>query len=50
MIVVEGVHFCMRMRGVREEESIVQTLGVRGAFEEESVKVEVLNRLGLSRR
>jgi len=50
MIVVEGVHFCMRMRGVREEESVVQTLGVRGAFEEESVKVEVLNRLGLSRR
>jgi GTP cyclohydrolase I len=50
MIIVEGVHFCMRMRGVREEESAVQTLGVRGAFEEETVKMEVLSRLGLSRR
>jgi len=50
MIVVEGVHFCMRMRGVREKESVAQTLGVRGAFEEEAVKMEVLSRLGLSRR
>ena len=49
MIVVEGVHFCMRMRGVKEQESIVQTLGVRGIFEDQSVKMEVLSRLGLSR-
>jgi len=50
MVVVEGIHFCMRMRGVREEESVVQTLGVRGAFEGESVKMEVLSRLRISRR
>jgi GTP cyclohydrolase I len=50
MIVVEGVHFCMRMRGVREEESVVQTLGVRGFFEDQSVKMEVLSRLKLSKR
>jgi len=49
MIVVEAVHFCMRMRGVEEQESIVQTLGVRGIFEDQSVKMEVLSRLGLSR-
>jgi len=49
MIVVEGVHFCMRMRGVKEQESTVQTLGVRGIFEDQSVKMEVLSRLGLSR-
>jgi len=49
MIVVEGAHFCMRMRGVKEQESIMQTLGVRGIFEDQSVKMEVLSRLGLNR-
>jgi GTP cyclohydrolase I len=50
MIVVEGEHFCMKMRGVKERESIVQTLGVKGLFEDQSVKMEVLSRLELNKR
>jgi GTP cyclohydrolase I len=50
MIVVEGIHFCMRMRGVGEQESTVQTLGIRGLFERQKVKMEVLSRLSLGRR
>jgi GTP cyclohydrolase I len=50
MIVVEGIHFCMRMRGVEEQESLAQTFGVRGLFQDYTVKMEVLNRIGLSRR
>lgn len=47
MIVVKGVHFCMRMRGVKEENAVMQTMAISGVFEEEKVKVEVLHRLNL---
>ena len=47
MIVVKGVHFCMKMRGVKEGTAVMQTMAVSGLFRDESVKIEVLHRLKL---
>lgn len=49
MVIVEGEHLCMKMRGVEEPDSTIQTMAVSGAFEDQSVKIEVLNRLNIAR-
>lgn len=45
MIVVNGVHSCMKARGVKEVNASMQTIGVRGNFQDLSVKTEVLQSL-----
>lgn len=42
MVVVKGAHFCMRMRGVRQQESSVVTSAIRGGFEDMALRSEAL--------
>lgn len=49
MIMVVGVHYCIKMRGVKENSASVQTMAVSGVFEKQELKIEVLNRLNLGR-
>jgi len=41
-VYIEAQHFCMIMRGVKQENSIVRTTSLRGIFYEDSVKQEFL--------
>jgi GTP cyclohydrolase I len=47
MVVVEGRHFCMEMRGVAKPGTVTTTSAIRGAFEDERTRQEFL---GLARR
>ena len=47
MVVVEGRHFCMEMRGVAKPGTVTTTSAIRGAFEDERTRQEFL---GLVRR
>lgn len=49
MVVVEGEHFCMKMRGVQEPNSVVQTMAISGVFQDGATKMEVLHRLNVRR-
>ena len=42
MVMVEGEHLCMKMRGVRNNSSIM-TIAYRGIFEEKGIRENVLN-------
>jgi len=42
-VYMEAQHFCMIMRGVKQENSIVRTASLRGVFYEDSVKQEFVN-------
>jgi len=46
MVVIQAQHLCMKMRGVRETDSLMETLAIRGCFSEASVRQEFLSRLG----
>jgi GTP cyclohydrolase I len=35
-VVCEGVHFCMRSRGVKKQDASMVTSAIRGVFEESS--------------
>ena len=39
---VRGVHYCMKMRGARQQNSKVVTSAIRGAFEQPEVRAEFL--------
>ncbi len=45
MLIINGVHSCMKIRGVKEVNGSMQTIGVRGNFQDLSVKTEVLQSL-----
>ena len=47
MVVIEGRHFCMEMRGVAKPGTVTTTSAIRGAFEDERTRQEFL---GLVRR
>lgn len=50
IVVAEGIHLCMRMRGVQKQNSVMTTSAVRGVFlTEPGVREEFLKLLGLSR-
>mgnify|MGYP003524986200 CR=1 FL=1 len=36
MVVVEGIHLCMRMRGIQKQNSVMTTSAVKGIFSENS--------------
>ncbi len=42
MVVVKGVHFCMRMRGIKQQESNVVTSAIRGEFKDMALRSEAL--------
>jgi GTP cyclohydrolase I len=45
MVVIEAQHFCMKMRGVKESDSVMETLAIRGLFENASTRQEFLSRI-----
>ena len=42
IVIAEGVHLCMKMRGVRNNNSIM-TIAYRGVFEEKGIRENILN-------
>jgi GTP cyclohydrolase I len=46
MVVVEGQHDCMRIRGVRKASSIMVTSAIRGVFERPEVRQEFMGVIG----
>ena len=46
MVVVYGKHFCMIMRGVKQHDSSIVTLSIRGVFENLDVRLETLRLMG----
>ena len=42
MIVMEAAHDCMRIRGVKKQNSIMVTSAIRGVFEQQEVRSEFL--------
>jgi GTP cyclohydrolase I len=42
MVVVEGKHFCMMMRGVKQQNSSIITSAIRGRFNKLDVRLETL--------
>ena len=50
IVVVEGIHMCMRMRGVKKQNSVMVTSAVRGIFaKEETAKNEFFSLLKINR-
>jgi len=48
IVVMEGIHLCMRMRGVRQQNSIMKTSALKGIYREEERAVnEFLALVGL---
>jgi GTP cyclohydrolase I len=45
MVVLQARHFCMEMRGIAKSGAITTTSAIRGAFEEERTRQEVLSLL-----
>jgi len=50
MVVVEGHHMCMSMRGIEQENSKVTTSAVRGSFKKHEVRMEFLNLIGVDKK
>jgi GTP cyclohydrolase IA len=48
-VVIEALHLCMAVRGVRKETAITRTTALRGSFKKASVKAEFLNAVADSR-
>ena len=46
MVVVKGVHYCMRMRGVKSNNSQVITSAIRGKFRDYALRMETLRLMG----
>jgi GTP cyclohydrolase I len=42
IVIAEGEHLCMKMRGVRNNNSIM-TIAYRGVFEEKGIRENILN-------
>jgi GTP cyclohydrolase I len=42
IVIAEGEHLCMKMRGVRNNNSII-TIAYRGIFEEKGIRENILN-------
>ena len=42
MVVVEGIHLCMRMRGIKKQNSVMVTSAIKGNFEQERTREEFL--------
>lgn len=40
MVICEGVHFCMRSRGVKKQDASMVTSAVRGIFAEDSKVIQ----------
>jgi GTP cyclohydrolase I len=43
MVVVEGRHFCMEMRGVAKPGALTTTSAIRGVFEDDRTRQEFLS-------
>jgi len=43
MVIVEGKHFCMMMRGVKQQNTSIITSAIRGKFEDIELRSETLN-------
>jgi len=46
MVVVEGQHLCMKMRGVKKLNSVMITSAIKGVFEKQDVRDEFLKLIG----
>jgi len=46
MVVVRGMHYCMRMRGVKSSNSEVVTSAIRGKFRDYALRMETLRLMG----
>ena len=42
-VVAEGAHFCMQMRGVEKQHSVMTTSAMRGAFQELPTRMEMMS-------
>lgn len=49
-VVIEALHLCMAIRGVRKETAITRTTALRGIFKDPSTKTEFLNAVADSKR
>jgi GTP cyclohydrolase I len=47
MVVIEGQHFCMTSRGVKQEKAKMITSAIRGAFQKEETRQEFFSLIGL---
>lgn len=45
MVIVQAQHLCMKMRGVKEADAMMETLAIRGNFMDASVRQEFLSRI-----
>lgn len=45
MVIVQAQHLCMKMRGVKEADAMMETLAIRGNFMDSSVRQEFLSRI-----
>lgn len=50
MVVIDGHHMCMCMRGIEHENAQVTTSAVRGSFKEHEARAEFLNLIGVDRK
>lgn len=46
MVVVKGIHYCMRMRGVRSQSAEVLTSAIRGKFKDYALRMETMRLMG----
>jgi GTP cyclohydrolase I len=49
MVVIEGKHLCMIMRGVKQDNSSIITSAIRGEFNNSDLRSETLNLMKVSR-
>ncbi|MEM4717545.1 MAG: GTP cyclohydrolase I FolE [Desulfurococcaceae archaeon] len=47
MVVVRGIHYCMRMRGVKSPDAEVLTSAIRGKFKDYALRMETMRLMGL---
>lgn len=50
MVVIDGHHMCMCMRGIEHQDAMVTTSAVRGTFKEHVVRMEFINLIGVDRK
>jgi GTP cyclohydrolase I len=46
MVVVNGIHYCMRMRGVKTPNAEVVTSAIRGKFRDYALRMETMRLMG----
>lgn len=46
MVVIEGIHLCMRMRGVKKPNSVMVTSAIKGVFKKQDAREEFLRLIG----